>query len=123
MALIMSSRLDTNGQNYRYVKAAERFGSDPSVLKALAIGNSDPAGVVGRYRQAAQRHGGLEIRSVSRAKYEYLQFPIDIYWERKNEREILELAQHADVIHLNNSWAAYHRFHLRKPALLHHHGS
>jgi glycosyltransferase involved in cell wall biosynthesis len=123
-ALILSNALDTNGQNARFARASAKYGNDPTVLKALAIGKTDPAGVVGRFEQAAEKLGGLHIRSVSKAKYEYLQFPMDIFWEgRKNEAEIKRLAEEADLIHLNNSWVAYRRFHLRKPALLHHHGS
>jgi hypothetical protein len=122
-ALILSNARDTNGQNARYVEAAKRWGDDPSVVKALAIGRTDPAGVVGRFSVAAEKIGGLVIRSASKAKYEYLQFPMDIYWDRQSERLIAELANEADVIHLNNSDIAYRRFRLRKPALLHHHGS
>ena len=124
MALIISNALDTNGQNARYVKAAERWGQHPDVLRAFAIGKTDPAGVVSRFQDAAERfHGRLVIRSASKAKYEYLQFPMDIFWDGKSEPEIKRLGEEADVIHLNNSEAAYRRFRFRKPALLHHHGS
>jgi hypothetical protein len=122
-ALILSNALDTNGQNNRYAEAARKHGSDERILTALAIGKTDPAGVVGRFQAAAEKHGGLVIRSASKAKYEYLRFPMDIYWDRKSEKTIKELAEQADLIHLNNSHVAYRRFHLRKPALLHHHGS
>lgn len=121
-AVILSNGLDTNGQNFRYVEAARKHGAD--VLTVLAIGKSDPAGIVGRYKDAADKGDELRIRSASRAKYEYLQFPMDIYWDRHAERQIKELAAAADVIHLNNSEMAYRRLGLRgKPALLHHHGS
>jgi len=124
-ALILSYALDTNGQNYRYVQAAQKHGAD--VLTALAIGNTDPAGVVGRFKVAADKGEDLRIRSVSAAKYEYLQFPIDIFWDKQrrgsNEQQIKELIMAADVIHLNNSEMAYKHFRIRKPALLHHHGS
>ena len=124
-ALILSYALDTNGQNYRYVQAAQKHG--PDVLKALAIGNTDPAGVVGRFKEAADKGDELRIRSVSAAKYEYLQFPMDIFWDKQrrgsNEQMIKELIMAADVIHLNNSEMAYKHFRIRKPALLHHHGS
>jgi hypothetical protein len=124
-ALILSYALDTNGQNYRYVQAAKKHGGD--VLRALAIGHSDPAGVVGRFKVAADKGDDLRIRSVSASKYEYLQFPIDIFWDKQrrgnSEQMIKELIMAADVIHLNNSEMAYKHFRIRKPALLHHHGS
>jgi hypothetical protein len=124
-ALILSYALDTNGQNYRYVQAAQKHGAD--VLNALAIGHSDPAGVVGRFKVAADKGEELRIRSVSASKYEYLQFPMDIFWDKQrrgnNEQMIRELIMAADVIHLNNSEMAYKHFRIRKPALLHHHGS
>jgi hypothetical protein len=122
-ALILSNALDTNGQNARYVKAAEKWGSDDRVLDVLAIGKTDPAGVVGRYKAAADKHGTLRIRSASRARYEYLQFPMDLFWDKRSEAVIRQLGEEADVIHLNNSEIAYRHFRFRKPALLHHHGS
>lgn len=119
----MSRALDTNGQNARYVRAAERWGSDPAVLRALAIGNADPAGVVGRYRSAAAKaQDGLVIREAHKASA-YFNFPTDIVWTRKTEGLVRALASEADVIHLNNSDVAYRALGLRKPALLHHHGS
>jgi hypothetical protein len=121
-ALIVSAALDTNGQNARYVKAAQNHGD--TVLEAFAIGKTDPAGVVGRFKVAADKLGGLHIRSASQAKYEYLQFPMDIWWQpRKNDAEIIELAQKADVIHLNNSHKAMRVLKVNKPTLIHHHGS
>jgi len=121
-ALILSYGLDTNGQNHRFTKSAETFGRDPEVLSALAIGITDPAGVVSRFQIAADKLKTLEIRSVHRAEA-YFAFPNDIHWDRKTEPMIREMAERADVIHLNNSHAAYRRFRLKKPALLHHHGS
>ncbi|RPH56138.1 MAG: hypothetical protein EHM89_15975, partial [Acidobacteria bacterium] len=121
-ALILSHALDTNGQNARYVRAAKKHGRDKAVLKALAIGKDDPAGVVARYAIAAEKLGGLSIRSAHKASH-YFQFPHDIIWDRSTELEIRELADRADVIHLNNSYRPVQRFHLRKPTLLHHHGS
>jgi hypothetical protein len=123
-ALILSFGLDTNGQNYRYVEAARKHGSDERVLRAFAIGKADPAGVVGRFKQAADKHGGLVIREAHRAE-NYMEFPADIVWRpgAKSAREVRELANAADVIHLNNSYTAYQKFRLAKPALLHHHGS
>lgn len=115
--VILSTALDTNGQNQRYVQAAKKH-------EVFAIGKTDPAGVVGRFSTAADKLGGLHIRSASQAKYEYLQFPMDIYWEpRKNDQEIIALAQQADVIHLNNSYRAMRVLRVKKPTLLHHHGS
>lgn len=121
-ALILSYGLDTNGQNARFVQAAHKFGRDPSVLSAMAIGNVDPGGVVARFQMAADDLGGLEIRSAHRAE-QYFRFPNDILWDRHTEPEIRRLAERADVIHLNNSHMALKRFRIKKPALLHHHGS
>lgn len=121
-ALILSYGLDTNGQNFRFVKAARKFGSDPRVLSALAIGNVDPGGVVARLQIAASKLGEVEIRSAHRAE-QYFHFPNDLLWNRKNEPEIRRLAARADVIHLNNSHMGMRRLRLKKPALLHHHGS
>jgi hypothetical protein len=122
MALILSRALDTNGQNRRYGVAAEKFGSDPDVLKALAIGKDDPGGVVGRFQLAAEKFGSLSIRSVHRVSH-YFDFPGDIVWTRHNERQIRGLIDDADIVHLNNSPVALQRFPVRKPMLLHHHGS
>jgi hypothetical protein len=122
-AVILSYALDTNGQNARYVEAARRWGDDEAVIRALALGKTDPAGVVGRYQEAARKHDiGLRIRSAHKARA-YFDFPHDIEWSRRTEPQIKALAQDADIIHLNNSWVAADRFRLRKPTLLHHHGS
>ncbi len=122
-AFIVSYGQDTNGQNARYVDAARRHGRDKRVLKALAIGNSDPAGVVGRFQQAAERYDiGLSIRSAHRSKA-YFDFPEDLTWTRGTHREIAKLIHDADVVHLNNSPVAATTFRVRKPMLLHHHGS
>jgi hypothetical protein len=120
--MILSYGQDTNGGNYRMQQAAAKHGEAESVINALAIGASDPAGVVGRYQIAAEKLGGLRIRSAHRAMA-YFDFPTDMTWDRHTEPKIRQLAEAADVIHLNNSWTAYVRFHLRKPAVLHHHGS
>ena len=121
-ALIVSYAQDTNGGNERFVRAAEKHGRDKRVLSALAIGNDDPAGVVGRYRMAAEKLGIVKIRSVARTVH-YFDWPTDIEWAHNNERLIRDLMMSADVIHLNNSYRAVQRYHLRKPMLLHHHGS
>lgn len=122
-AVILSVGLDTNGQNTRYVRASEKFGNDPDVLSALAIGNDDPANVVYRYVVAAAKLGSLHIRSAHQTK-NYLAFPHDIFWDRRTQPLIKQLAQDADLIHLNNSWQAAKRLGInRKPMLLHHHGS
>ena len=121
-ALIVSHAQDTNGGNERFVKAARKHGRDKRVLSALAIGNDDPAGVVGRYRLAAEKLGTLKIRSVARTVH-YFDWPTDIEWTSDNLPLIRRLMEEADVIHLNNSYRAVQRFHLRKPMLLHHHGS
>lgn len=122
-ALILSNALDTNGQNARFVRAAERFGDDPDVLHVLALGNTDPAGVMARFQLASEHEGRLSIRSAHRAD-QYFHFPADIRWhDSASERLVRRLAAEADVIHLNNSWMPYTRLRLRKPALLHHHGS
>ena len=119
-ALILSYALDTNGQNARYVQAARKHGDD--VLRSVAIGNADPGGVVGRLQEAATKSDWLRIRSAHRATA-YFDFPTDIIWTRRTEQMIRTLIMAADVIHLNNSEMAYKHFSIRKPALLHHHGS
>ena len=121
--MILSSALDTNGQNARYVRAAEKWGSDPSVTKVMAIGNVDPGGVVGRFQIAADKFGSVSIRSAHVAEA-YFQFPRDLLWNRHTDVEVRQLAKEADIIHLNNTWRPYIRVGLKsKPALLHHHGS
>lgn len=126
-SIILSDAKDTNGQNARYADASRRHGGHERVVKAMAIGNADPAGVVYRYQQAAERNDvGLSIRSAHRVVYEYMQFPTDLEWTRHTEREIKRLVFEADVIHLNNSWRPADHFRgitSRKPMLLHHHGS
>lgn len=123
-ALILSNALDTNGQNSRYQRAASRWGEHENVVKALALGPVDPAGVVGRFQIAADKFASLSIRSAHRAEA-YFEFPRDILWDRRSERLVRQLAHEADVIHLNNSWRPWQRLNLklRKPLLLHHHGS
>jgi hypothetical protein len=122
-ALIVGWALDTNGQNQRFKAASDRWGTDPAVTSALAVGKDDPAGVVGRFAIAAEKLGGLSIRSVQRTR-NYLNFPVDILWTRETHREIVALAEAADVLHLNNSYVPAQRLRVtRKPMLLHHHGS
>src|SRR6478609_3943284 len=107
-ALILSNALDTNGQNARYVKAARRHGSSDVVIEALAIGNVDPGGVVGRLQEAAGKHPevGLRIRSAHKHD-QYFRFSGDLRWgpdaPREERQEVRRLAKQADVIHLNNS--------------------
>lgn len=122
MAMILSKGLDTNGQNERFRQAAVNHGTDPTVIKALAIGKQDPGGVVGRFQVAAEKFGSLTIRSAHRSAA-YFDFPTDIVWTRQTEVEIRDLVEQADIIHLNNSYAPAQRFHVRKPMLLHHHGT
>ena len=121
-AIILSNALDTNGQNARFVRASAKYGDAPDVLKALALGKTDPAGVVGRFQLAAEKYGTLAIRSANRAQT-YFNFPSDIVWNRQTEAEVKGLVEAADLIHLNNSYAAVSRFRVQKPMLLHHHGS
>lgn len=114
--------LDTNGQNARFVRAAEKHGASEKVLEILALGHTDPAGVVARFAVAGEM-AGLRIRSAHKAQ-PYFRFPIDILWDGHSQRQVRELAKAADVIHLNNTWRAYtHLGLVHKPALLHHHGS
>lgn len=123
--LIVSTALDTNAQNYRFHKAAERWGTDPYVLKALVVGQYDPANVGNRYALAAEKLGSLAIRSAHVAEA-YFDFPRDIRWTRSTHAEVQTLADECDVIHLNNATRAYTKlkmWRVRKPALLHHHGS
>jgi hypothetical protein len=123
-SLILSNALDTNGQNARYARASEKWGTDEGVLKALAVGHYDPASVVGRYQVAAEKFGNLRIRSVHRSQHIYQQMPADIIWTHHNTNQIRELAEEADILHLNNSTVAARRLRLaRKPTVLHHHGS
>lgn len=121
-ALILGYALDTNGGNARFVHAAERWGTDPDVLKVFAVGRYDPAGVVGRFQLAAEKTDSLRIRSAHRSEA-YFEFPRDILWDRSTDQLVRTLAKEADVIHLNNSWKAYRQLRLRTPGLLHHHGS
>lgn len=125
MALIISKAHDTNGGNARFVRASQK-------LSAMAFGKTDPAGVVGRFAEAAEG-SALTIRSAHQS-HPYMQFPHDMTWGRTpcpehgttcrvSDQDLMRMAQDADVIHLNNSYAAYQRFRLKKPALLHHHGS
>ena len=124
-ALIVSTALDTNGQNYRYAEAAKRWGADPDVLKSLVVGKYDPADVGGRFRVAAEKLGGLAIRTAHMAEA-YFDFPRDIRWSRSTQAEVQQLADECDVIHLNNSEKAYIQLRMpkvRKPGILHHHGT
>lgn len=118
----MSTWIDTNGQNARFARAADRWGSDPDVTKVMALGKTDPAGVVGRFASAANMGTTLHIRSAHKSNA-YFDFPSDILWTKHTEQAIRALAAEADVIHLNNSDKAYRTLGLRKPGLLHHHGS
>lgn len=122
--MILSNWLDTNGQNARYVRAAERWGSDPDVLRVMALAKQDIAGVVSRFAAAASKDEelGLVLREAHRANV-YMDFPGDILWTHQNDRMVRQLAKEADLIHLNNSTVAYHRLRLDQPSLLHHHGS
>lgn len=118
--------LDTNGQKFRYVEAAKRWGDHPDVLKALWLGEYDLAGVAGRFAEASRGDRRLVIRSAHKAQYAFFQFPTDIDWGRHNREEVLELAQSADIIHLTNDLKAYTHLRLHqlgKPAVLHHHGT
>ncbi len=132
-ALILGYHLDTNGQNTRYVRAAEKHGMSDRITDILAIGKIDPGGVVARLQEATERHpeAGLRIRSAHRDE-QYFQFPNDLRWgsqaSREMNQEVRKLAALADVIHFNNSDIAIRHMRLpergrRKPMLLHHHGS
>lgn len=124
-ALILSAALDTNGQSERYVRASEKWGTEPGVLKALAVGDYDPAAVMARFEAAAEKFGALRIRSAHRSAHMYQSMPSDIEWTHANQAQIKELAESADIVHLNNSWRPLQklRMKVRKPLLLHHHGS
>jgi hypothetical protein len=120
-AFIISSATDTNGGNARFVRAAQKHGHD--VLRAFAIGNQDPAGVVSRFQAAAERSLELRIRSAHRTSA-YMAFPGDIEWTTNSEPEIRRLIQRADVVHLNNTYRAAQKFGVfRKALLLHYHGT
>src|SRR6185436_12691962 len=120
-AFIISAALDTNGQNARFVRAAAKHGDD--VIRSFAIGSSDPAGVVGRFQLAAEKTTELVIRSAHRVPYNEFRFPTDLEWNKKTEPQIRRMIADADVVHLNNSFRAMAHFGIRKPTLLHHHGS
>lgn len=119
-AVILSYAQDTNGQNARFVEAARKVGRQ--AIKAVAIGKDDPAGVVGRYQEGAKKREALVIRSAHRITH-YFDFAHDIIWDRHTESDIARLIAESDVVHLNNSHIAASRFRIRKPMLLHHHGS
>jgi hypothetical protein len=117
--------LDTNGQKSRYAEAARKWGNDPGILRALYAGFEDLAGVGGRYVAASADAPGLSIRSAHRAAA-YFDFPYDIRWSGRTDREVFKLAADADVIHLTNDVKAYfwlRQAKARKPAVLHHHGT
>lgn len=123
---MVGTALDTNGQKRRYVEAAKRWGDDPDVLKALVVGDKDLAGVGARWAAAARKSRTLSIRSAHKARYAFFDYPVDVVWDRSTQREVQEMADDADLIHLTNDVRAYtqlkqHRH--RKPALLHHHGT
>ncbi len=120
-AFIISAALDTNGQNARFVRAAAKHGRD--VIRSFAIGSSDPAGVVGRFQLAAEKTDDLIIRSAHRIPYNEFQFPADLEWNKKTEPLIRDFIREADIVHLNNSFRAMQHFGIRKPTLLHHHGT
>lgn len=126
--LILSNGLDTNGQNARYKAAAEKYGTDYAVIEALAIGKIDPGGVVARLQEASTKYAvGLHIRSAHKHE-QYFAFANDLRWGHdapsRDNHEVRLLAKHADVIHLNNSEVGAVQLGLmRKPMLLHHHGS
>jgi hypothetical protein len=119
-AVIVSYGQDTNGQNARYVEAARKHGDE--AMKAIAIGATDPAGVVGRFAEAGIKMGTLSLRSAARV-VPYFDFPADIIWDAHTEPLIRQLVSEADVVHLNNSYKAVSQFRVKKPMLLHHHGS
>ena len=130
-ALILSNALDTNGQNARYVRAAEKHGDDVRIVHALAIGNVDPGGVVARLQEASVQHPevGLRIRSAHKQD-QYFRFPGDLSWGHnapKGQRaEVRQLAYACHVMHLNNSDRGLFELGMsksQKPVLLHHHGT
>lgn len=123
--LMVGVALDTNGQKHRFVEAARRWGEDETVTRALIAGDWDGAGIPARLAAASSKGGKLAIRSAHRATA-YFDFPLDIRWDRTSHAEVQTLADEADVIHLTNEPRAYFQLHqarLRKPAVLHHHGT
>ena len=123
--LAVGMALDTNGQKYRYAEAAKRWGRDPDVLRALIAGKDDLAGIGGRYAAASADAEGLVIRSAHKAEA-YFEFPYDIKWSPRTDGEVRRLAAEADVLHLTNDVKPYfwlRQARVRKPALLHHHGT
>ena len=123
--LAVGMALDTNGQKFRYAEAARKWGEDPDILRALAVGREAIAGVADRMAAASADVEGLSIRSAHRS-HAYFEFPRDIVWTSRNHDEVRRLADEADVIHLTNDTKAYWRLgqkNLHKPALVHHHGT
>jgi glycosyltransferase involved in cell wall biosynthesis len=116
--------LDTNGQKFRFVEAARKWGNDPDVVRALIAGHEDLAGVAARFAAAsADPDSGLSIRSAHKAAA-YFDFPYDIKWQPRTDAEVRKLAAEADVLHLTNEVKAYFWLHQKhKPAVLHHHGT
>jgi len=123
-AFIVGLALDTNGGNFRHKIAADHHGDDP-VIRALIVGKQDIAGVASRFKAAADKVPGIRIRSAHKTTA-YMHYPSDITWNSRTEREVKRLFREADVVHLNNSPHAYRKLdgpELRKPAVLHHHGT
>jgi hypothetical protein len=85
---------------------------------------TDPNGEALRYKAAADRHGGVEIRAVTRSTHSFKHLPVDILYAN-NAGAIRRLWADADIIHLNNRAQGFELFSkvAEKPVLLHHHGS
>lgn len=85
---------------------------------------ADPNGEALRYKAAADRHGGVAIRAVTRSSHSFKHLPIDVLYAN-NGGAIRRLWAEADVIHLNNRTMGFDLFSDAgaKPVLLHHHGA
>jgi hypothetical protein len=95
------------------------------MIRSLIVSmGTDPNGEALRFKAAADRHGGAEIRAVTRSTHSFKHLPVDVLLAG-NGGAVSRLWEAADVIHLNNRPEAFDRFDdgRGKPVLLHHHGA
>jgi hypothetical protein len=95
------------------------------MMRSLIVSlGADPNGEAMRFKAAAERHGGAQIRAVTRSTHSYKHLPADILLAG-NGGAVKRLWAQADVIHLNNRVEAFDQFDdgHGKPVLLHHHGA
>lgn len=93
-------------------------------MRVLIIASgADPNAEGMRYKAAADRHGGAQIRAAITSTHGYKRQPYDVL-VTGNAGAVRRLWADADLIHLQNRVQAYDRFDdgAGKPAILHHHG-